>query len=89
MKIFERFSPLFLTNSFSNLFFLKSSKDLPKKIYEDPQKNEISRRSFVKIFVRSHSSEDLKKDLGPGISLEDTDRYSFVKIPSRKSNHRK
>jgi hypothetical protein len=69
MKIFERFwkerfSPIFLTNSFSNLFFLKSSKDLPTKMYENLQKNYISRRSYVKIFVRSHSAEDLKKDLG-------------------------
>ena len=66
MQIFERFSPLFLTNSFSNLFFLKSLKDVPTKMFEDLQKNEISRRSYVKIFMRSHSSEDLKKDLGPG-----------------------
>ena len=34
-------------------------------MYEYIQKNEISRRSYVKIFVRSHSSEDLEKDLGP------------------------
>ena len=43
------------------IFFLKSSKDLPTKIYEDLSKNDISRSSYVKIFVRSHSSEDLKK----------------------------
>ena len=66
-KDFHLFSFLISSkNSFSNLFFLISSKDLQTKVYEDLQKNEISRRSYVKIFVRSHSSEELKKDLGPG-----------------------
>ncbi len=53
-----------LTNSFSNLFFLKSSKDSPTKIYEDLQNNEISGRSSHKIVMRSHSLEDLKKRFG-------------------------
>ncbi len=71
LKILNRkFPPLFLTNSFSNLFFLKSSKDLPTKMYKGLPKNEISRRSYVKIFVISHSAEDLKKDFGPGIRCE-------------------
>ena len=42
------------------IFFIKSSWDLSKKINKFLIKSEISRRSLVKIFMRSHSSEDLQ-----------------------------
>jgi hypothetical protein len=41
-----------LANSFSYLFFLKSSKDLKTKMYEGLQKNEIWRRSYVLILIK-------------------------------------
>ncbi len=44
IEIFERFSLIFL---------LKSSKDLSMKMHKDFQNNEITRQSYVKIFVRS------------------------------------
>ena len=43
-----------------------SSKNLLKNICKDLPKNEISWRSSLKIFMRSHSSWDFKEDLGLG-----------------------
>jgi hypothetical protein len=59
-------------------------------MYKGLPKNEISRRSYVKIFVISHSAEDLKKDFGPGIRCEPVSVWAYTgtntgrPVPERK-----
>ena len=67
LKIFWRFLEEKIL--IKNLHQIFSSKNLLKKISEDLPKNEISCGSPQKIFMRSHSSWDLKEDLGLGYML--------------------
>ncbi len=55
MQIFERFSSLFFKNSYSNIFFLKFSKDLPTKMYEDLKKDlglGLKKNAFMDLTIK-------------------------------------